>query len=160
MSFSSVAGDVSAKWYDVADEMAVPTAAHSVLGRVLGWVLSDKAIVGVAFQNDQPVVVAIDGSRLICARPEDPNVQGSEAVVILDSVPLDMQLRVGLVVAQQTHGNRPFLVRKWTIGEPSGSPFEVETWTPVSDWGASEYGGRQVIELAVATLGWTLPEGQ
>lgn len=160
MSFSSLAGDAAAKWYDAADEMAAPTAAHSVLRRVLGWVLSDEAIVGVAFQHDQPVVVAIDGSRLICARPEDPNVQGSEAVIVLDSVPLEMQLRVGLVVAQQTHGNRPFLVRKWTIGEPSGNPFEVETRTPVSDRGASDYGGRKVIELAVATLGWPLPEGQ
>jgi hypothetical protein len=160
MSFSSVAGDASAKWYDAADEMSVPTAAHSALRRILGWVLSDKAIVGVAFQHDQPVVVAVDGSRLICVRHEDPSVQGAEAVIALDSVPLDVQLRVGLVVAQQMHGNRPFLVRKWTIGEPNGSPLKVETRTPINDWQASEYGGRKVIELAVATLGWPLGEGQ
>jgi hypothetical protein len=145
-------------WYEAADELDAPTAAHTMLRRVLGWTLGEEAEAGIAFQHNQPVVVAIEGPRLVCARPEDPTIGDSEAVIALDSIPLDAPLRVGLSISQQTHGAGSFLVKSWTIGEPSPNSFQVDTRTPVSQLQGGEYGGRAVLETAVVELGWALPK--
>lgn len=153
---ASPAARLSAEWYDAAEEVGAPTTAHSALRVVLRWTLSEEADGGIAFQHDQPVVVAIDGSRLICVRPEDPAADSLEAEIALDSISLAMPLRVGLVFTEQTHADIAFLVRRWMIGEPGGSQFQVDTRTPLRLRGGDR--GRQVLEKAVAMLGWQLPQ--
>lgn len=154
---ASSAARLSAQWYDAADEVGAPTTAHSALRVVLRWTLSEEADAGIAFQDDQPVVVVIDGSRLICVRPEDPAADSLEAEITLDSISLEAPLRVGLMLTEQTHGNIAFLIRRWMIGEPGGSQFQVDTRSPLRQ-GQREDRGRQVVEKAVAMLGWQLPQ--
>lgn len=153
---ASIATHAASLWYEAADELDTPTAAHSVLRRVLDWTLGEEAEVGIAYQNNEPVIVAMENSRLICVRPEDPAVSNSEAIVSLDSIPLDAALRVKLSISQQTHGRGTFMVKSWRIGGPDTDPVQVDTRTPISQLQGGEYGGRVVVEKAVTRLGWTL----
>jgi len=157
----SLAARVSEEWLNAAEPLGVPTGAHSALRRSLGWTLSDDAIAGIAFQASLPSVVAIDGERLITARPQDLDADQSEMGIVLESISLAMPIRIGLLLFNRVLGERSFMVRKWSFGEPSICPIELETWTPLSPWRevAYEFSGQTILEQAARRLGWPLRTG-
>jgi hypothetical protein len=155
---SSIGTQAANQWLEAAEEDGGATEVYSALQRVLGWTLSDEAETGVAYRNDQPVVVAIEGLRLICVSPSNRAARGPEAQIAIDSIPLDVPLRVELIVCQITFGASSYLVKHWVIGSGGADPFVVDTRTPISAWRGGEHDGRAIVEKAVAKLGWCFPQ--
>jgi hypothetical protein len=155
---SSQSATAAERWYEASQEAETSTAGYSTLRRVLGWTLSEDAETGIAYKVNVPVVVATEGSRLFCVRPEDPTGDNAEGAVVLDSIPLSAPLRIKLSISQRTYGHADFLVKSWTIDETGANAFQVDTRTPVTRWQDGEYGGRAVLEKAAAVLGWKLPD--
>jgi hypothetical protein len=155
---ADVAARAAARWYEAAEEAALPTDAHTALRKVLRWALSDEAKTAIAYSGELPVIVAIDGARLICARPEDLAASSSDAVVTLDSIPLDLPRRVVVRIDQKEYRWGWFMVRAWTLGEPGPAALVLETRTPISQLQGGEFGGRTLLEKAATRLGWSFPE--
>jgi hypothetical protein len=146
------------RWYEASREAGTSTAGYSALRRVLGWTLGEDAEFGIAYKVNVPVVVAIEGSRLLCVRPEDPTADNPEGPVVLDSIPLSAPLHIKMSIDQREYGQAAFLVKSWTIDETGASAFQVDTRTPMTRWQDGEYGGKAVLEKAAAALGWRLPD--
>ena len=146
------------RWYQAAEEAGLPTDAHTALRKVLRWTLSEEAETAIAYDGELPVIAAIDDARLICARPEDPAAASSDAVVTLDSIPLDLPRRVIVSFSQKEYGWGWFMVRAWTLGEPGPASLVLETRTPSTQLQGGEFGGRALLEKAATRLGWSFPE--
>ncbi len=155
---ADVAARAAARWYEAAEEAALPTNAHTTLRKVLRWTLSEEAETAIAYNGELPVIAAIDGARLICARPEDLAAASSDAVVTLDSIPLDLPRRVLVSFGQKEYRWGWFMVRTWTLGEPGPAALVLETRTPSSQLQGGEFGGRALLEKAATRLGWSFPE--
>jgi hypothetical protein len=141
-------------WYEAAMEAGTPVNVHTQLKQVLRQCLSDQAETAIAYIDDSPVVVALDGDRLICVRPEDQGVAGIDAVILVDSIPLGTPRRIGLKVSRQERSQGTYMLRTWTLGEVGA--LVLDTRTPVSPHQDGEYGGRELLERAAARLGWPL----
>ena len=154
---ADVAAQAAARWYEAAEEAALPTDAHRALRKVIRWTLSDEAETAIAYSGELPVIVAIDGARLICAKPEDLAAASSDAVVTLDSIPLDLPRRVVVRFGEKEYPWGWFMVRAWTLGEPGPAALVLETRTPTSQLQGGEFGGRALLERAATRLGWSFP---
>jgi hypothetical protein len=153
---AGLADRAAARWYEAAEEAGLPTDAHTALRKVLRWTLSEDAETAIAYDGELPVIAAIDGARLICARPEDPAVSSSDAVVTLDSIPLDLPRRVMISFSQKEYRWGWFMVRAWTLGEPGPAALVLETRTPSSQLQGGEFGGKALLEKVATRLGWPL----
>jgi hypothetical protein len=155
---ADLAARAADRWYEAAEEACLPTDAQSALRKVLRWTLSEEAETAIAYSGKVPVIAAIDGARLICARPEDPAASSSDAVVTLDSIPLDLPRRVLVSFRQEEYRWGWFMVRAWTLGEPGPTALVLETRSPSSQLQGGEFGGRALLEKAATRLGWSFPE--
>jgi hypothetical protein len=155
---SSQSVTAAERWYEASQEAETSTDGYSALRRVLGWTLGEDAEIGIAYKVNVPVVVAIEGPRLLCVRPEDPTADKAEGAVVLDSIPLSVPLPIKMSISQREYGQAAFLVKSWTIDETGASAFQVDTRTPMTRWRDGEYGGKAVLEKAAAVLGWKLPD--
>lgn len=155
---TDLAARAADRWYEAAEEAGLPTDSHTALRKVLRWTLSEEAETAIAYSAEVPVIAAIDGARLICASPEDPAVSASDAVVTLDSIPLDLPRRVIVSFSQKEYRWGWFMVRAWTLGEPGPASLVLETRTPSARFQGGEFGGRALLEKAATRLGWSLPE--
>ena len=154
----NLAARAADRWYEAAEEAGLPTDAQAALRNVLRWTLSEEAEIAIAYSDELPVIAAIDGARLICARPEDPAASSSDAVVKLDSIPLDLPRRIMVSFSQKEYGWGWFMVRTWTLGEPGPTALILETRSPSSRLQGGDFGGRALLERVASRLGWHLSE--
>jgi hypothetical protein len=154
---ADLAARAADRWYEAAEEAGLPTDAQAALRKVLRRTLSEEAETAIAYSGELPVIAAIDGARLICAKPEDPAAASSDAVVTLDSIPLDTPRRVMISFSQKEYRWGWFMVRAWTLGEPGPTALILETRSPSSQFQGDEFGGRALLEKAATRLGWPLP---
>jgi hypothetical protein len=153
----SAAERAAERWFQAAELTSTPWVAQSQLRKVLRWTLAEDAETGIGFIDDQPVVVAIDGERLICARPVDPVADGADAVIAVDSLPLDRTLRVAVSFSQREFPHGWFMIRSWTLGEPGPGAVRIDTRSLVSAFNQIDDGGNALLEQVAARLGWQLP---
>ena len=153
----SAAARAADRWFQAAELTSRPLAGQSQLRKVLRSTLAENAETGIGFIDDQPVVLAIDGERLICARPVDPAADGADAVIAVDSLPLDRPMRVAVSFSQREFPHGRFMVRTWTLGEPGPGAVRIDTRSVVSQFHQIDDGGNALLEQVAARLGWQLP---
>lgn len=153
----TAAAQAADRWFRAAEITSSPLAAQSALEKVLRWTLPEVAETGIGFINDLPVVLVMDGERLILARPEDPAVSGPEAVIAVDSLPLDRPLRVAVSLSQRELPHGRFMIRSWTLGEPGPGAVRIDTRSLVSAFHQIDDGGNALLAKVADRLGWQLP---
>jgi hypothetical protein len=153
---SDFAADAVNRWHSAGELLGRPSAAYRALRFQLRDQVAGGAEVGIAFQDDEPVVVLLHSERLTVARPAEPTSEDSP--IEFESISLAAPSRVGLVVGEVQRPEGIFRRRTWTFGEPGPSATVLETRAHTSQL-ATEIGGEALVAEAAARLGFPGRQG-
>jgi hypothetical protein len=152
-----LAAAASEGWYSAAEHFDRSTIASGRLrNRLRSWI-SDVAEFGIAFQQDDPVVVLTHIERLTVVKPVDPSSEHS--LIDFESIPLAVPTRVRLLVGEIKVDAGVFRSMNWTFGDPGPAAFELETRALMSRFESEDFGGEELVAKAATRLGWPGKEG-
>jgi hypothetical protein len=146
------AADAADSWHYAAEHFDRSTDAYGRLrSRMRAWI-SDEAEFGVAFVEDDPVVVFVHARRLTIVRPVDPSSEHS--AIDFESVPLVEPTRTRLVVGEVKVPAGVFRSMDWTFGDPGPTAVRLEARARVSHFEPEDFGGDRLLLEVAKRLGW------
>ena len=152
----SQANEIVNRWHEAAEDLGGSTDNYAFLRKSLGALLSDDAQAGIGFQADAPVVIALDGERLVCvvvnqpAGDDDPTASAT-SLSVASTPRLDVEVAVSPML------RRACLVKTWTLWEANTKALTVTTLSPINSDFGTDYGGEEVMTTVAQRLGWPIP---
>lgn len=150
--------NVANGWYEAAQERQFSVDGYHAIRQPVRDFVPVDAAVGIAYRDEAPVVIASIPGRLLCISVR-PGKEGEDDYVSeLTSLPLDAGVQVSVTSTLESTGGSHFRVRRWTLQVLGLHYWELVTRTPTANSLASDHGGEDVINAALAQLGWTVPQ--
>jgi hypothetical protein len=144
-------------WLLAAEDAQTSTDAYKALRQAVSEFVSDDAILGIGYQGEEPLILAIDGDHLLRLAPNGPKSEAGDTPILTSSISLKAPCRVDVESEIESGRRASHLVRTWTLADSVGDAVMIRTRKPYYTPGTADHGGDDVMSEVLRRLGWPVP---